>query len=315
LVNHPGENKLAVSSRKKVSRLATRKARRTPRKRATTATPGQWFEKLLALQRRLRAENGCPWDREQTHQSLRKYLIEEAYEVLDAMEGGNPREFSSELGDLLLQIIFHSLLAEETGQFTIIDVIESVHTKMVRRHPHVFSSAKAHTSAEVLKQWDQIKAEERAREDAAAADESAESLLRGIPRSLPAVLESRELTRRASRAGFDWDDLGGILDKLEEEKKELLAEVRRGNSRRDKRIEEEVGDLLFVAVNIARFLDIDPEIALKNANLKFRNRFAWMERAAAHEGRKFADLPRPAKETLWDKSKSSSQREAGKASS
>src|SRR6202789_4146261 len=171
---------------------------------------GKWFEKLVALQARLRAPKGCPWDREQTHESLRKFLIEETYEVLDAMEKGDSREFSSELGDLLLQIVFHSILAEETGRFTISDVIKSVHTKMVRRHPHVFGKVKAKNSEEVLKNWEQIKAEERAEKTGTEhgpqnLNESTESILTGIPGSLPAVLEAYQLTRRASRIGFDWD--------------------------------------------------------------------------------------------------------------
>jgi tetrapyrrole methylase family protein / MazG family protein len=179
---------------------------------------GKWFEKLVALQARLRAPNGCPWDREQTHESLRKFLIEETYEVLDAMEKGDSREFSSELGDLLLQIVFHSILAEETGRFTISDVIESVHTKMVRRHPHVFGKVKAKNSSEVLKNWEQIKAEERAESGAARgrphdANEKASSILAGIPRSLPGVLEAYQLTRRASHVGFDWDKVSEIFDK------------------------------------------------------------------------------------------------------
>jgi MazG family protein len=276
---------------------------------------GKWFEKLVALQARLRAPKGCPWDREQTHESLRKFLIEETYEVLDAMETGDAREFSSELGDLLLQIIFHSILAEEAGEFTISDVIESVHAKMVRRHPHVFGGATAKNSADVLKNWEQIKASERAaaygdKKTAPDSTEREDSILARIPHSLPAVLEAYQLTRRASRVGFDWGKLSDILDKLDEEKRELQSLI--GNapaaeaSKHEvptRRVEEEVGDLLFVGVNIARFLGIDPEIALKKANRKFKQRFHHMEAAAVAEGRRFADLPRGRKEELWDSSK------------
>src|SRR5271163_4080425 len=171
---------------------------------------GEWFAKLVALQARLRAPNGCPWDREQTHASLRKFLIEETYEVLDAMESSEPHEFASELGDLLLQITFHSILAEETGTFTISDVIESIHSKMVRRHPHVFGDARAKDSAAVLKNWEQIKAAERAGANgkegkatarnahAAKTNAPSESILSGVPRSLPGVLEAYQLTRRAA---------------------------------------------------------------------------------------------------------------------
>jgi MazG family protein len=281
---------------------------------------GKWFEKLVALQARLRAPNGCPWDREQTHESLRKFLIEETYEVLDAMEKGDSEEFSSELGDLLLQIVFHSILAEETGRFTISDVIESVHTKMVRRHPHVFGKVKAKNSSEVLKNWEQIKAEERAESGGGEgkphdANEKASSILAGIPRSLPGVLEAYQLTRRASHVGFDWDKVSEIFDKFDEEKRELeallpnppgfeAAALEAGSAAGVPRVEEEVGDLLFAAVNIARFLGVDPELALKKANRKFKRRFRHMEAAATEQGEGFADLPRERKEQLWNLAKS-----------
>jgi MazG family protein len=320
---------------------------------------GEWFAKLVALQARLRAPNGCPWDREQTHASLRKFLIEETYEVLDAMESSDPHEFASELGDLLLQVTFHSILAEETGAFTISDVIESIHSKMVRRHPHVFGDAKAKDSAAVLKNWEQIKAAERAgangKEGKASqanggndAKAAPESILSGVPRSLPGALEAYQLTRRAARIGFDWDNLAGIFDKLDEEKREILAsleasaprsapaaprakpaaapptsaEVRRAKPPTAQpseaaeapvearhavpasaHLEEEVGDLLFAAVNVARFLGADPEIALKKANRKFQTRFQWMEAVALAEGRPLAELPRARMEELWNLSK------------
>jgi MazG family protein len=340
-----------------------RKISRRPRQRRS-ASPriplsrrdklaGEWFAKLVALQARLRAPNGCPWDREQTHASLRKFLIEETYEVLDAMESSDPHKFASELGDLLLQITFHSILAEETGAFTISDVIESIHSKMVRRHPHVFGDAKAKDSAAVLKNWEQIKAAERAQtngkegkagtaEDASAAPES---ILSGVPRSLPGVLEAYQLARRAAHIGFDWDNLAGIFEKLDEEKREILASLESATppssaATRSTRpaaaprssdaeqsatvqpsgseppaagtrkavpasahLEEEVGDLLFAAVNVARFLGADPEIALKKANRKFQTRFQWMEAVALAEGRSLAELPRERMEELWSLSK------------
>jgi MazG family protein len=287
---------------------------------------GEWFAKLVALQARLRAPNGCPWDREQTHASLRKFLIEETYEVLDAMESSDPHEFASELGDLLLQITFHSILAEEAGAFTISDVIESIHSKMVRRHPHVFGDAKAKDSAAVLKNWEQIKAAERANANgkegnagtagkATDASGAPESILSGVPRSLPGVLEAYQLTRRAAHIGFDWDSLSGIFEKLDEEKREILASLDSAAppsstaGRREKaapvspHLEEEVGDLLFAAVNVARFLGADPEIALKKANRKFQTRFQWMEAVALAEGHSLADLPRARMEELWNLSK------------
>ncbi|HEY4951312.1 MAG TPA: nucleoside triphosphate pyrophosphohydrolase [Candidatus Acidoferrales bacterium] len=303
---------------------------------------GEWFAKLVALQARLRGPNGCPWDCEQTHQSLRKFLIEETYEVLDAMESSDPHEFASELGDLLLQITFHSILAEETGAFTISDVIESIHSKMVRRHPHVFGDAKAKDSAAVLKKWEQIKSAERANANGKegragkATDASAppESVLSGVPRSLPAVLEAYHLTRRAAHIGFDWDNLSGIFEKLDEEKREIIASLESAappsapSARRARpltaealvgvrhavpaspHLEEEVGDLLFAAVNVARFLGADPEIALKKANRKFQSRFEWMESAANAEGRRLADLPRERMEELWNLSKLQQPHEA-----
>ena len=293
----------------KKSRSTRAKARKvriavTARDRAA----GEWFAKLVALQARLRGPNGCPWDREQTHESLRKYLVEEAYEVLDAMESGDAEKFASELGDLLLQVIFHSIVAEETRRFTISDVIESVYTKMIRRHPHVFGEVAAETSAAVLKNWEEIKKQERAHEGAE------ESILATVPRSLPAVLEAYQLTRKASHVGFDWKSLSGILDKLDEEKRELAsllpeelaargASPTRATAETAHRVEEEIGDLLFVCVNIARFLGVDPEVSLKKANAKFKTRFQWMEAAAARTGETFADLAREHKEQLWEQSK------------
>ncbi|HKV48859.1 MAG TPA: nucleoside triphosphate pyrophosphohydrolase [Candidatus Acidoferrales bacterium] len=279
---------------------------------------GEWFAKLVALQERLCASDGCPWDREQTHASLRKYLIEETYEVLDAMQSGDGEDFASELGDLMLQIVFHSVLAEAAGRFTISDVIEAIFTKMVRRHPHVFGDATAATSGVVLKKWEELKAKERAEKRGAAdKEEAAESVLAGVPRSLPGVLEAYQLTRRASHIGFDWDSLQGIFDKIEEEKRELAefvnATPQTGDSANSgtgaeamsnsARKEEEVGDLLFATVNVARFLGVDPEIALKKANRKFKERFQWMESAAARENRRLADVPRKHMEEFWNQAK------------
>jgi tetrapyrrole methylase family protein / MazG family protein len=266
---------------------------------------GECFARLVALQARLRGAGGCPWDADQTHESLRKFLVEETYEVLDAMDSGDAKKFSSELGDLLLQVVFHSILGEEAGRFTISQVIESVHSKMVRRHPHVFGSVRANTSTEVLKNWEQLKAAERAESGeskSAGSDGGTASVLDGVPRSLPALLEAYQLTRRASHIGFDWENLAGVLDKLDEEKRELES-IAAAQEISPQRLEEEVGDLLFVGVNIARFLGVDPEIALKKANRKFARRFRWMEAAAARGGKRFADAPRPRMEELWNEAK------------
>jgi MazG family protein len=318
-INPKGEKRLMPQKKKMPAKHRTKKRIKvSPSARARIFVSardelaGSWFAKLVALQARLRAPNGCPWDREQTHESLRKFLIEETYEVLDAMDSDDPRKFSSELGDLLLQVVFHANLAEASGRFTISDVIESVHEKMIRRHPHVFGRAKASTPAAVLKNWEQIKADERAAERAAKGQAIAppatksvanESILSGVPHSLPGALEAYQLTRRASRVGFDWDNLAGIFDKLDEERREIESSLPSATGKSALHLEEEVGDLLFASVNIARFLGVDPEIALKGANRKFKKRFQWMESAAAKEGHRFADLPRARMEELWDQSK------------
>ncbi len=288
----------------------TEKAKKTRHKgkpsRQKQLGAGEWFEKLVAVQARLRAPNGCAWDREQTHQSLRTYLIEEAYEVLEALEGGNDGKFAEEMGDLLLQIVFHSQIAREEGRFTVSEVIQEIHDKMIRRHPHVFGKTRAKDSAEVLRNWEQIKAEERRSSDNKGDAKSGESgaqevsLLDGVSRALPATLEGFQLTRKASRSGFDWDDAGGVFRKLHEEAEELKDAL---GEEDQPRMEEELGDLLFAAVNLSRFLKIDPEIALKKANAKFSRRFRTMERLARENGREFKDLRREEMEAFWDATK------------
>src|SRR5713226_4097486 len=271
-------------------------------------TPGQWFEKLVAVQARLRAPNGCPWDREQTHQSLRTYLIEEAYEVLEALESGNDAKFAEEMGDLLLQIVFHSQIASEEGRFTVAEVIRKIHDKMIRRHPHVFGKTRAKDSNEVLRNWEQIKAGERRsgnnKRDSKTSESvpKEDSLLDGVSRALPATLEGFQLTRKASRIGFDWEDASGVFEKMEEETEELKKTLREQDQLK---MEEELGDLLFAAVNLSRFLKIDPEIALKKANAKFSRRFRAMEGLARENGREFKDLPREEMEAFWDAAKKS----------
>jgi len=276
---------------------------------------GLWFERLVKLQARLRAANGCPWDIQQTHLTLRTYLIEEAYEVLEALESGDDAKFAEELGDLLLQVVFHAQIATEEGRFNAADVVREIHQKMVRRHPHVFGEKRAKDASEVLKNWEQIKAEERraknSEQGTGRRDESGKasaSLLDGIPHTLPAVMQGYQLTRRASRIGFDWDDVEGVITKLQEELSELGV-ARTVQS--PEQIENELGDVLFAAVNLARFLKIDPEIALKRTNAKFKSRFREMERLARVSGRALADVPRSEMELLWDQAKAS---ERGKPS-
>ena len=259
---------------------------------------GRWFEKLVVLQARLRAPNGCPWDREQTHATLRTYLLEEAYEVLDALDAKDDARLAEELGDLLLQIVFHSQIAAEEGRFDISDVIREVHDKMVRRHPHVFGEAKVPDARAVLKNWEQLKADERREKSQATG--AAGSLLDGVPKNAPAALEAFQLTRRAARIGFDWETIEGVLEKWQEESAELKSALAAKDTAR---AEEEVGDILFVAVNLARFLEIDPEIALKKANRKFAKRFRAMEVLARTKGRSLADVPRAELEQLWDAAK------------
>jgi tetrapyrrole methylase family protein / MazG family protein len=295
---------MATKKKKAVKAKKADAVRRTAGK-SPRLSAGEWFEKLAAVQARLRAPDGCPWDREQTHASLRTYLIEEAYEVLEALESGDDGKFAEEMGDLLLQVVFHSEIAREEGRFDVSDVIREVHDKMVRRHPHVFGEKRARDSAEVLKNWEQLKKEERiaagkkAVEGTKRADKAA-SLLDGVSKALPAALEGFQLTRRAARIGFDWDTVEGVFDKLREESGELREAV---SAKDAGRMEEEMGDLLFAAVNLARFLHIDPEIALKKANAKFSSRFRRMEDLALKSGRALADVQREKMEEFWETAK------------
>ena len=289
--------------KKKVRKPVKQRAAAAKIPAARKESAGLWFERLIKLQACLRAPNGCPWDVEQTHLTLRTYLIEEAYEVLEALESGNDAKFAEELGDLLLQVVFHAQIATEQGRFTAADVAREIHQKMVRRHPHVFGEKRAKNATEVLKNWEQIKAEERRAESGKGGSSSVDSektpasLLDGIPHTLPAVMQGFQLTRRASRIGFDWDNVGGVVEKLQEE----LGELR--NAQSSRQIEEELGDVLFAAVNLARFLKVDPEIALKRTNAKFSSRFREMERLAHASGRALADVPRNEMESLWDQAK------------
>lgn len=292
-----------MAPRKKPRSKENKRKNRSAARAIRKPSAGEWFERLVAVQARLRAPNGCPWDRGQTHHTLRTYLIEEAYEVLDALESGEDHKLAEELGDLLLQVVFHAQIAREEARFTVTDVIREIHEKMVRRHPHVFGKKRARNAAEVLRNWEQIKAEERKSRQGAsqpAAQPAPGSLLDGIPHTLPAVMEGFQLTRRAARIGFDWDSAEGVLDKLREESAELQHALQGGSV---SKIEEEMGDLLFAAVNLARFLHVDPEIALKHANAKFSSRFREMERMARESGSELADVPRPRMEEFWELAK------------
>ena len=295
----PAAKKIVVAKATKASKAP---ASDVKPKEPSSPSVGDWFEKLVAIQKRLRDPGGCPWDIEQTHQTLRTYLIEEAYEVLDAIDSGEDAKFVEELGDLLLQVTFHSQIASEANRFNISDVVQSIHDKMIRRHPHVFGEGQAKDSEEVLRNWAKIKAEEKAGKEVAPATGEAKrvSALDGVPKSIPATLEGLQLTKKAARTGFDWENAKGVFDKISEETVELQHTLEHGTAIE---AEEELGDLLFAVVNLARFLHIDPEIALKRANGKFVRRFHEMERLATSRGRKFEDVPRPEKESLWNSAK------------
>jgi MazG family protein len=246
---------------------------------STDNAAGARFLRLVEIMARLRAPGGCPWDREQTFDTIKPYTLEETYEVLDAIDRRDWRGLCEELGDLMLQAVFYAQMAAEEGKFTIADALDAINEKLVRRHPHVFGSGDAKTPEQVLKRWDQIKAEEKA-----AREESPKGLLDGVPRGQPALAEAAQISRKAARAGFDWDDLGQVMEKVREEIQEI-EQARRGESR--EKVEGEVGDLLFTIVNVARFLDVDPEQALRRTNLKFRERFGKVEQSLAERGRTF----------------------------
>lgn len=293
--------------RRVAGQMKTRTKTRTrkPRKGARKATrrPGELFDALVGVQKRLLAPGGCPWDREQTHETLRPYLIEEAYEVLDALDSGDAEHIAEELGDLLLQVVFHAQLGAEAGRFDISDVIEHIHNKLVRRHPHVFGQVKADTAEQVVRNWEELKAEEkRGKKSGGGKKDAPGSALDGVPRTLPALMEGYQLSRKASKVGFDWSTAPEILDKLAEESAELRRVLASDANDRERK-EDEFGDLLFVCVNLGRFMGLDAEIALKKANLKFARRFREMERLAASRGQQLAGLSSEQLEALWVEAK------------
>ena len=265
------------------------------------AAAGPWSMPFIS--HRLRLPDGCPWDREQTHASLRKHLLEEAYEVYDALEGGATPDLAEELGDLLLQVVLHAQLAAEAGVFDLADVQAAIARKIVRRHPHVFGDAEARTAADVNRQWERIKADERAEAagDAAAAPKSA---LDGISSSMPALAASQEMQERSAALGYDWPDIDGVLDKVAEELAELAA------ARSAVERAEEFGDLLLVIVNVGRKLGIESEAALRAANAKFASRFRRVERMTRERGVAIRDLDFAALDDLWDAAKVEERAEA-----
>ena len=261
---------------------------------AEAAVAGPWS--MPAISDRLRAPDGCPWDREQTHQSLRKHLLEEAYEVYDALEAGATPALAGELGDLLLQIVLHAQLAAEAGVFDLADVQAAIATKIVRRHPHVFGETEARTAADVNRQWERIKAQER-EDDPTDVTKGA---LDGISSSMPALAASQEMQERAASLGYDWPSLDGVLDKVVEE----VGELREAAAGDDMAAwAEEFGDLLFVLVNVARKRGVEAEAAMRAGNTKFRRRFGSVERQAAAKGVALRDLDFAALDALWDTAK------------
>lgn len=247
--------------------------------------------RLVTLMARLRSPDGCPWDREQTFDTIKRYTLEETYEVFDAIERRAWPDLKDELGDLLLQILFYAQMADEAGHFNLEKVAENLEAKIIRRHPHVFGDATASSSEEVLRSWEQIKAAEKSR--------PAASLLEGVPRSMPAAMEAHKLGSKAARVGFDWSDAKGLFDKLAEETEELRAEMVRGDR---EKIEAEFGDLLFTAINLARHLKVDSESALRRSNAKFRSRFESMEETVGGADKLRSLTPQDLEE-LWTQAK------------
>jgi len=299
-------------------------------------TTGERFERAVSIMARLRAPGGCPWDREQTFDSIKPYTIEEAYEVLEAIDNRDWDELPGELGDLLLQVLFYSQMAEEQKTFSIDQVLDQLSDKLIRRHPHVFGDAKAETSSEVLRNWEALKVEEKKKRLEARDDKSAkindgpDSILADISSKMPALLEAHKLSSRAARVGFDWPNVQGLFDKLREETEELQEQLKEipppgprpagrgvaGAGRQpisndvQQRLEDEVGDLFFVLVNIARYLSLDSESALKKTNRKFKRRFQWMEERLRAEGRVPQQASMEELESLWQQAKGQ-EREAG----
>ena len=286
---------------------------------------GERFERAVAIMARLRAPGGCPWDREQTFDTIKQYTLEETYEVLEAIENRDWYELTGELGDLLLQVLFYAEMAKEDGHFSVDDVLDRLSTKLVRRHPHVFGEVKAETSSQVLRNWEAIKQQERQQREPArqAEDEKPKSILDGVSSAMPALLEGLKLSNKAAHVGFDWPNIEALFDKLKEEIEELRHEVNqipppgpvpigcgiagaRGELLPEElkaRLEDEVGDLLFVLVNVARYLNVDPESSLRKTNRKFRRRFRYVEEALRKAGKTPEEASLDEMEAHWQTSK------------
>jgi MazG family protein len=293
-------------------------------------TTGERFERAVAIMERLRAPGGCPWDREQTFDTIKPYTLEETYEVLEAIDSRDWQELAGELGDLLLQILFYAEMAKEESSFSIDDVLDRLSSKLINRHPHVFGDVKADTASEVKKNWEALKVEERKKRQSGEADSKQEhSILAGVSSAMPSLLEAAKLSSRAAQAGFDWPNIAGLFEKLHEETDELREQLKefpapgprpqgRGVASSGRtvvpedlqvRLEEEVGDLFFVLVNIARYLSVDAESALRKSNRKFKRRFQWMEDRLHESGRTADQASMDELEDLWQRAKSQEKRE------
>lgn len=255
------------------------------------------FDRLVDIMTRLRGPNGCPWDAQQTHESLRPYLLEEAYEVLEAIDEGDLERLPGELGDLLLQVVFHAQLGAETGRFDIEDVCRKISDKLEHRHPHVFGEVTVSGADEVLTNWERLKRQEEEHQDR-------ESALDGVPHHLPALQQADKLQKKAAKVGFDWQDYQGPLAKIEEELQEAQAAASPAE------VIHEIGDLLFAVCNYARFLKVDPESALRQANARFSRRFRNVEAQAKAQGRKLAQMTLPEMDVLWEQAKAEERRNA-----
>ena len=260
----------------------------------TGATAEEAIMRLIAILKLLRGEDGCPWDRVQTHDSIKKCMIEEAYEALDAIERNDIENLEEELGDLLLQVVFHAGIAEENGSFDITSIANRVSDKMIRRHPHIFLKENAKTIDKVVEKWENVKRQERGRL-------STTDILLEIPRALPALIRSFKIQEKAADVGFDWEDESGALLKLDEELGEFIEAYRKGEDKR--RLADEIGDVLFSVVNVARFLGIDPEDALNNTSRKFISRFHYIEQAALGSDKKLEDMSLDEMDSLWEQAK------------
>jgi len=280
---------------------------------ASSDTAGARFDELVGIMRTLRGEHGCEWDKQQTVKSLRPFVLQETYELLDALDRGDYAALEHELGDFLFEAVFLAQICEEEGRFSIADSISSIAGKLIRRHPHIFDAAGAPLAAsppgatdaltpqQVKRQWEEIKAKER--RDAGTEQQT---ILSGVPRAMPSLLRAYELSTRAAQVGFDWPETGDVIDKVEEEVRELREAVREGGAT-SAAAEEEFGDLLFSLVNVARKLGIEPEAALRVANDKFQRRFDDLERSVRHDGRQVRDLTLPELEEHWQRAKTATK--------